>query len=181
MITEPHVQGPTEYVLDRPVSSNQAAELLGSPPQAGDVVVGSGRDLVADRPALAASLFLLTAFSVSHVVALGPYVVELDGRRIETSAMLVAVANTPSFGGGMRVCPDADPTDGLFDVLVVRALSVPGFLRVFPKVYRGAHVTHEAVEIHRATRVRLDAQHIPSQADGEPFPGLVIREIDGTS
>ena len=103
-----------------------------------------------------------------------PYVVELDGRRIETSAMLVAVANTPSFGGGMRVCPDADPADGLFDVLVVRAISVPGFLRVFPKVYRGAHVTHEAVEIHRAARVRLDARHVPSQADGEPFTGLPL-------
>ena len=103
-----------------------------------------------------------------------PYVVELDGRRIETSAMLVAVANTPSFGGGMRVCPDADPADGLFDVLVVKAISVPGFLRVFPKVYRGAHVTHEAVEIHRAARVRLDARHVPSQADGEPFTGLPL-------
>ncbi|HEX5969173.1 MAG TPA: YegS/Rv2252/BmrU family lipid kinase [Intrasporangium sp.] len=103
-----------------------------------------------------------------------PYVVELDGRRIETSAMLVAVANMPSFGGGMRVCPDADPTDGLFDVLVVKAISVPAFLRVFPKVYRGAHVTHEAVEIQRATRVRLDARHIPSQADGEPFTGLPL-------
>jgi diacylglycerol kinase (ATP) len=106
-----------------------------------------------------------------------PYVVELDGRRIETSAMLVAVANTPSFGGGMLVCPDADPTDGLFDVLVVKAISVPGFLRVFPKVYRGAHVTHEAVEIHRAARVRLEARNIPSQADGEPFTGLPL-DID---
>ena len=106
-----------------------------------------------------------------------PYVVELDGRRIETSAMLVAVANTPSFGGGMRVCPDADPADGLFDVLVLRAISVPAFLRVFPKVYRGAHVSHEAVEIHRAARVRLEARHIPSQADGEPFTGLPL-DID---
>ncbi|MDV3222119.1 diacylglycerol kinase [Intrasporangium sp.] len=103
-----------------------------------------------------------------------PYVVVLDGRRVETSAMLVAVANTSSFGGGMRVCPDADPCDGLFDVLIVRAISVPRFLRVFPTVYSGAHVTHPAVEIQRAARVRLEADHICSQADGEPFTELPL-------
>jgi diacylglycerol kinase (ATP) len=103
-----------------------------------------------------------------------PYAVELDGRRLETRAMLVAVANTTSFGGGMRVCPDADVTDGLFDVMIVHALSVPSFLRVFPKVYSGTHTTHPAVEIHRARRVRLEASGIHSQADGETFADLPI-------
>jgi diacylglycerol kinase (ATP) len=103
-----------------------------------------------------------------------PYAIELDGHRIETRAMLVAVANTTSFGGGMRVCPDADVPDGLFDVMVVHALSVAAFLRVFPKVYTGAHTTHPAVEIHRARRVRLEASGIHSQADGESFAELPI-------
>ncbi len=103
-----------------------------------------------------------------------PYAVELDGRRIETRAMLVAVANTTSFGGGMRVCPDADVADGWFDVLIVHALSIPTFLRVFPKVYSGTHTTHPAVEIHRARRVRLEASGIHSQADGETFAVLPI-------
>jgi diacylglycerol kinase (ATP) len=103
-----------------------------------------------------------------------PYAIELDGHRIETRAMLVAVANTTSFGGGMRVCPDADVADGLFDVMIVHALSVPAFLRVFPKVYSGAHTTHPAVEIHRARRVRLEASGIHSQADGESFAELPI-------
>lgn len=103
-----------------------------------------------------------------------PYVVELDGHRLETHAMLVAVANTSSFGGGMRVCPDADVADGLFDVMVVHALSVAAFLRVFPKVYSGTHTTHPAVEIHRARRVRLEASGIHSQADGEAFAELPI-------
>jgi diacylglycerol kinase (ATP) len=103
-----------------------------------------------------------------------PYVVELDGHRLETRAMLVAVANTSSFGGGMRVCPDADVADGLFDVMVVHALSVAAFLRVFPKVYSGTHTTHPAVEIHRARRVRLEASGIHSQADGEAFAELPI-------
>ncbi|GAA2484303.1 diacylglycerol kinase [Terrabacter carboxydivorans] len=103
-----------------------------------------------------------------------PYAVELDGRRLETRAMLVAVANTTSFGGGMRVCPDADVADGLFDVMIVHALSIPAFLRVFPKVYSGTHITHPAVEIHRARRVRLEASGIHSQADGETFADLPI-------
>ena len=103
-----------------------------------------------------------------------PYAVELDGRRLETQAMLVAVANTTSFGGGMRVCPDADVADGLFDVMIVHALSIPSFLRVFPKVYSGTHTTHPAVEIHRARRVRLEASGIHSQADGEMFADLPI-------
>jgi diacylglycerol kinase (ATP) len=103
-----------------------------------------------------------------------PYAVELDGRRIETRAMLVAVANTTSFGGGMRVCPDADVADGYFDVMIVHALSVAAFLRVFPKVYAGTHTTHPAVEIHRARRVRLEASGIHSQADGESFAELPI-------
>ena len=88
--------------------------------------------------------------------------------------MLVAVANTTSFGGGMRVCPDADVADGLFDVMIVHALSVPAFLTVFPKVYSGTHTTHPAVEIQRARRVRLEASGIHSQADGEAFAQLPI-------
>ncbi|MFM6849451.1 MAG: diacylglycerol/lipid kinase family protein [Terrabacter sp.] len=103
-----------------------------------------------------------------------PYAIELDGHRVETRAMLVAVANTTSFGGGMRVCPDADVADGLFDVMIVHALSVVAFLRVFPKVYSGSHTTHPAVEIRRARRVRLEASGIQSQADGESFAELPI-------
>jgi diacylglycerol kinase (ATP) len=103
-----------------------------------------------------------------------PYVIECDGERIETRAMLVAVANTASFGGGMRVCPDADPTDGLFDVLVLHAISTPRFLRVFPSVYAGRHVGHPQVQLLRGARVRLKAPGMPCQADGEPFAPLPL-------
>ena len=102
-----------------------------------------------------------------------PFVLEVDGRPQETRAMLVAVGNGPSYGGGMRVCPDADPADGLLDVVVVRALSVPAFLRVFPRVFAGTHVRHPAVEVLRARRVRLEAPGIVAFADGErvgPLP-----------
>ena len=101
-----------------------------------------------------------------------PYVLELDGRRIETEAMLVAVGNGPSYGGGMRVTPDALFDDGLLDVLLLRRISMPEFLRVFPKVFRGAHVSHPAVEVLRARTVRLQATGIVSYADGERFVPL---------
>lgn len=103
-----------------------------------------------------------------------PYVIECDDQRIETRAMLVAVANTSSFGGGMRVCPDADPADGLFDVLVLHAISTPRFLRVFPSVYSGRHVDHPQVQLLRGRRVRLEAAGMPCQADGEPFAPLPL-------
>ncbi len=103
-----------------------------------------------------------------------PYAAILDGRRIDTRAMLVAVANTTSFGGGMRVCPDADWTDGLFDVLILHEVSIPTFLRIFPSVYSGTHLGHPAVEIVRARRVRLEAQGIHSQADGEMMAELPL-------
>jgi diacylglycerol kinase (ATP) len=103
-----------------------------------------------------------------------PYVIECDEQRVETRAMLVAVANTTSFGGGMRVCPDADPADGLFDVLILHAISTPRFLRVFPSVYSGRHVDHPQVQLLRGRRVRLEAAGMPCQADGEPFAPLPL-------
>ncbi len=102
-----------------------------------------------------------------------PFALEVDGRRQETRAMLVAVGNGPSYGGGMRVCPDADPADGLLDVVVVRALAIPAFLAVFPRVFAGTHVRHPAVEVLRARRVRLEAPGVVAYADGErvgPLP-----------
>lgn len=113
---------------------------------------------------------MLIEFGVFRPV---PYVLELDGIRWETDAMLVSVANGPSFGGGMLVCPGALLDDGMLDVLVLQPLSKAEFLRVFPRVYRGSHVTHRAVEIRRASKVMISAPDIVSYVDGErlgPLP-----------
>jgi len=101
-----------------------------------------------------------------------PYVIEVDGVRHSTQAMLVAVGNGPSYGGGMMVCPDASFEDGLFDILVVHQISTIEFLKVFPKVFSGKHVGHPAVEILRGKEVRLEASGIVSYADGERFAPL---------
>ncbi len=103
-----------------------------------------------------------------------PYAVDVDGHEVRTTAMLVAVANGPSFGSGMLVCPDASYDDGLFDVMVLHRISVGAFVRLFPRVFRGRHVHHPAVEIRRGARVVLDAPGVVTQADGEPFEPLPL-------
>ncbi|HSF97918.1 MAG TPA: sphingosine kinase, partial [Ornithinibacter sp.] len=101
-----------------------------------------------------------------------PYGLVLDGQRIDTEAMLVAVGNGPAYGGGMRVTPGASFDDGLLDVLILGKISTLQFLRVFPKVFKGSHVSHPAVQILQARTVRLEASGIVSYADGERFAPL---------
>ncbi len=101
-----------------------------------------------------------------------PYVLELDGTRMETEAMLVAVGNGPAYGGGMKVTPDASFDDGLLDVLVLHKISTAEFLRVFPTVFKGTHTSHPKVQVLRARSVRLEATGIVSYADGERFAPL---------
>ena len=101
-----------------------------------------------------------------------PYVVEVEGVRHSTQAMLVAVGNGPSYGGGMMVCPDASFEDGMFDILVVHQISTLEFLKVFPKVFSGKHIGHPAVQILRGREVRLEASGIIGYADGERFASL---------
>jgi YegS/Rv2252/BmrU family lipid kinase len=93
----------------------------------------------------------------------------LDGEVTEPRGWLVAVANGPSYGGGMLVAPRASLADGLLDVIVIADIGKLEFLRTFPKVFTGRHIEHPAVAVHRAAKVELDAdrpQHV--YADGEP-------------
>jgi len=104
-----------------------------------------------------------------------PYAVEVDGVRHETTAMLVAVGNGTSFGGGMQVCPDASMTDGLLDVMILHRVGRLEFLRIFPSVFSGGHVRHPAVQILRGRTVRLEAEGVrTTQADGEDFLPLPL-------
>lgn len=104
-----------------------------------------------------------------------PYRITLDGGEVrEVEATLVAVGNGPSYGGGMRICPGADLTDGLLDVTVVGRCSRATLLRVFPRVYGGTHVGHSAVTVLRAASVELAAEGVTGYADGEPVGPLPL-------
>ncbi|HEY9408208.1 MAG TPA: YegS/Rv2252/BmrU family lipid kinase [Jiangellaceae bacterium] len=101
------------------------------------------------------------------------YRMDLDGETSELEAMLVAVGNIPSYGGGLRITPDASLDDGEFDVVVVAPVSKATLVRVFPRVRRGTHLAHPAVSVRRARTVRLDAAGVTAYVDGErlgPLP-----------
>ena len=101
------------------------------------------------------------------------YKVTIDGVARETGAMLVAVANGQSYGGGMKVCPSANLQDGLFDVLLLKPIPVREFIRVFPRVFSGKHVGHPAVEIVQCSSIILESKAV-GYADGERIGKLPI-------
>ncbi|MEU8486264.1 diacylglycerol kinase [Streptomyces sp. NPDC048641] len=102
-----------------------------------------------------------------------PYRITLDdGPPLEVEATLVAVGNGTSYGGGMKICADADMTDGLFDITVVGDCSRATLLKVFPRVYKGTHLDHPKVTVHRAKKIELAAEKITGYADGEPLGAL---------
>ena len=105
------------------------------------------------------------------------YSLVVDGVPEHRQALLVAVANTPSFGGGMRIAPDADPGDGLLDLVVVAPLPAWELARVFPRVFTGTHVHHPAVEVRRVREVELAAggDDLPVYGDGERLGTLPLR------
>ena len=102
------------------------------------------------------------------------YTLELDGETHTLDAMLVAVGNGPSFGGGLRITEGAILDDGLLDVVIIKPMSKPGLIRTYPKLFKGTHVTHPAYEHHRVRSVTVAAPGIVSYADGERFGPLPL-------
>lgn len=94
--------------------------------------------------------------------------IELDDQNFSGKAWLVAVANAQYFGGGMWIAPNASTKDGLFDVCILGDLSKIGFLRAFPSVFSGKHLSHPAIHFFRSRQVKVSASApLLVQADGE--------------
>jgi diacylglycerol kinase (ATP) len=102
------------------------------------------------------------------------YTLEIDGRTLRLDAMLVAVGNGPSFGGGLRITEGAVLDDGLLDVVIIKPMSKLELIRTYPKLFKGTHVTHPAYEHHLARSVTVAASGIVSYADGERFGPLPL-------
>lgn len=103
-----------------------------------------------------------------------PFTIELDGQKLERQAMLVAVGNGPSFGGGLRICEGAKLDDGMLDVVIINPVSKIGLLKVFPKLYKGTHITHFAYEHHLVKKVTLSSPGVVAYGDGERLGSLPI-------
>lgn len=94
-------------------------------------------------------------------------------RVLEGRYNLIAVGNGRYFGGGMRISPNADVCDGCFEAIVIEAMSRAEFALNFPKVYRGAHLSHPKVREYRVAAVRIEligeGQRMFVEAEGELF------------
>ena len=116
---------------------------------------------------------------VLELITLKPieYTLTLDGVVTKTKAALISIGNAVSLGGGMKITPDAKLDDGLFDVLVVQPLGRVAFMRIFPRVFKGEHVTDPRVSIYRAKRVAIESAGIAAFADGERL-GLLPIDVE---
>ncbi|WP_372729242.1 diacylglycerol kinase [Nocardioides sp.] len=102
------------------------------------------------------------------------YRLELDGEARRVDAMLVAVGNGPSFGGGLRITEGAVLDDGLLDVVIIKPMTKPELLRTYPKLFKGTHVTIPQYEHHLVRSVTVAAPGVVSYADGERFGPLPL-------
>jgi diacylglycerol kinase (ATP) len=102
------------------------------------------------------------------------YTLVLDGVDHSFDGVLVAVGNGHSYGGGMRICPAADVTDGLLDVVIAGDLGRGALTRLKPRLRRGTHVTDPRVGVFQAREVRLAAEGIVGYADGERLGALPL-------
>jgi diacylglycerol kinase (ATP) len=103
----------------------------------------------------------------------------VDGSPRDFEAMLCVVSNTGIYGGGMLVVPGASVTDAKLDVLLVKKMSRVKFVTIFPKVYKGTHITDKDVEIFKASKISITASGMPIYSDGEyvgqaPFEAEVV-------
>ena len=106
-----------------------------------------------------------------------PFRMVLDGEReIRADLTLAAFGNTRTYGGGMRICPNADHSDGLLDITMVKSASRIKLIRLFPTVFKGTHVDLDEVTTDRARTILVESPGINAYADGDyvcPLPAEI--------
>src|SRR6478752_3505614 len=96
------------------------------------------------------------------------FTIRSESERIRTSGYSISVANNSTFGGGMRIAPEALLDDGLLDVITVGEVGKLRFVANLRKVFNGTHIDDEQVQMFRAARVEISASRpFPVYADGE--------------
>jgi len=86
----------------------------------------------------------------------------------QARANSIVVANGQYFGGGMKIAPDAELSDGELDIVTLGDLGKVDLVRNVPRVYDGSHTTHPKVDVRRARSVEITSpDRVLLQADGE--------------
>ena len=94
--------------------------------------------------------------------------IKTEEESLETLAVLCAVANCQSYGGGMRIAPNANINDGKLEIVLVGEMSKSEFLRQFPKVFKGAHLGHPKVQTWQTESIEvIGPVDTPVLMDGE--------------
>lgn len=124
-----------------------------------------------------ASFFIGT---LRALAAFRPQEVELvmDGRSTGNHRIhVVALANGRYFGGGMKIAPDADPSDGLLDVVTLENFSTPGFMALTSRIYKGTHISHPNITVQRCRELiatPVCSSPVLLDVDGESFGRLPL-------
>ena len=138
-------------------------------------VAGAGLDSEANRRANAMPRWLrgrggyvLGALGAIRSSQARRFIVETSDKRIDEPGLMVAFANGPTYGGGLRIAPAADLADGQLDICFLRQVGKARLLRLLPRVFSGRHVNLPEVEYFKASRLRLDTEvPLDVYADGE--------------
>jgi diacylglycerol kinase (ATP) len=136
-------------------------------------VLATGFDALVNRRAnqmpwpKGATRYALATMAELRVFSPLQYRLTLDGEVRELQAMLVAIGNTSSYGGGMLICPKADPYDGLLDVTIIHPVGRLKLLRLFPEMYSGKFVRDPSVEQLRVREVTVEGAGLVGFGDGE--------------
>jgi diacylglycerol kinase (ATP) len=121
-----------------------------------------------------AAIFLAILQTLADLRPL-PVVLVLDEgtpeeRRVETPLTALFVMNTQTTGGGLRLCPEAVPDDGLLDLCLMKDIGRLDLVATLPRAYQGRHVGHPKVAFFRARSVRVEApEPMTKMFDGDLF------------
>ena len=117
---------------------------------------------------LAKASYFLATFSVFARWQTDDVRVSVDDDTRDGRMRDVVVANCRYFGAGMKICPEAEPDDGLFDALLIGDVTKVDLALTLPKIYRGTHLPHPKAELLRGRVVSVDSDvPLPIQLDGE--------------
>ena len=158
----------------------------------GDTFVGTvlatGFDALVNRRAnemawpRGSSRYTLATLAELRVFSPLAYRLVLDGEVREQRAMLVAIGNTGYYGGGMHICPQADPFDGWLDVTIIHPVGRVTLLRLLPEMFSGTFARDKCVEQLRVREVTVEGPGLVGFGDGEligaaPFTARLIPGI----
>lgn len=103
---------------------------------------------------------------------LGRIMLRTNGKHLSEDAWFVSISNTPSYGGGLKIAPQARLDDGKLDITYARGISRFALARHYPKILRGKHTGLDALNIFATEQLAISTD-IPSPVfcDGE-FAGM---------